>query len=217
MAEDLKAYAVTENYESTGGIVFAKHAVTARRIGADQWADGEFSEVSCRRAPWADHCAADGIVPASICIANGWHFECSYCSRRIDRDQIPYRTWSPADVVGSQHSAVFCDRSCQIAHARTREHERRLKARVLAHYSKRLTKRLPGISIRGLDDAFRGSHVYVTHAGRVEQVVIDFDWPGQTIGPASFRWDKRSKDTGLRCCAGELSAFVQFADSVGTT
>jgi hypothetical protein len=47
---DLKAFAVTEHDENTGAVIFAKHDIVARRIGADEYADGELSYVSCRRA-----------------------------------------------------------------------------------------------------------------------------------------------------------------------
>lgn len=208
----MKAYAVTENYENTGGILFARHAVTARRWGADQWGDGEFSAVSCRRAPWADRYAETGKVPASDCIWAGWHFECHYCGTRIDSDYDPYETWTPDSVVGEQNSAVYCDRSCEHAAQRQKEHEHRMKERVLAHYSKRLLARLPGITIRPLNDAYRGSHVYVDHNGRVEQVVVGFDWPGQHHGPAAFRWGKRDYGaTGITCCFGDKDAFEAFA------
>lgn len=47
----LKAYSVTEEYENTGGIIFAEHNIVARRIGASEYADGDFHAVTCRRAP----------------------------------------------------------------------------------------------------------------------------------------------------------------------
>ena len=50
----MKAYAVTEEDENTGGIIYAEHNIVARRLGANEYADGEIAYVSCRRAPWAD-------------------------------------------------------------------------------------------------------------------------------------------------------------------
>jgi hypothetical protein len=210
-AKPLKAYSVLEDMENTGGIVFARHAVTARRIGADQYADGEFSQVICRRAKWADEYAETGIVPASELIWRGWHFECHYCGDRIDADKRPYKTWTPSDVIGHSEGRVFCHRACCAADKRQNEFAERLKGRTVAHYAKRLSRRFPGITVKPIGSAIRGSHVYVD-GGRIKQVVIDFDWPGQQIGPAAFRWDRNiSGMSGVTCCFGDKEAFEAFA------
>lgn len=107
----IKAFAVTEHDENTGAIIFAKHAIVARRLGANEYAGGELSYVSCRRAPWADAYAGRPI-PARVMIANGWHFECSECDQRIDEDYL-YDNRLPLDgVIGTQHSHVFCSKRC---------------------------------------------------------------------------------------------------------
>ena len=211
MGEALKAFCVLEEMENTGGIVFARHAVTARRIGADQYADGEFGYVSCRRAKWADEYAETGIVPASEMVWHGWHFECHYCGAHIDNGYRPYRTWTPHHVIGHGEGAVFCHRGCSTSAERQGAFNERLKARAVAHYAKRIAKRLPGIEVRPLGHAVRGSHVYVC-GGRIKQVAIDFDWPGQKIGPAAFRWDGRGEaSNGVTCCFGDKEAFEAFA------
>ena len=208
----IKAYAVTENYENTGGILFAKHAVVARRLGACEWGDGEFGNVSCRRAKWADECADTGIIPASVCIWAGWNFECGYCGHRIDRDYLPYPSWTPNAVIGHQNGSAFCDKACHLARKRQDDYAESLKKRVFAHYSRRLERRLPGIAVHDLGFGYRGSHIYVAHNGRVEQVVINFDWPGQEVGPASFRWSKHPSGAGgITCCFGDKDAFEVFA------
>ncbi len=83
-----RAYAVLEDSESTGGIVFARSNVEARRIGAAIYHDGEFSGRHCNRVPWADAYEPEGNVPASVCIDNGWHFECCGCGANIDSDWL---------------------------------------------------------------------------------------------------------------------------------
>lgn len=40
MKHDMKAFAVLENDECTGAIIFAKHAIVARRLGANEYAGG---------------------------------------------------------------------------------------------------------------------------------------------------------------------------------
>lgn len=210
----LKAYAVTETQENTGGIVFARHAVVARRIGSQTFGDGDFEGWSCRRAPWADHCAETGDVSAGLCIAHGWHFECHYCSRRIESDDDGmYPAWNWTFVVGSQHGAVYCDRGCELAAKKQRAYQKRLKARVLAYYTKRLAARFDGITVLGFDQQYRGSHVYINHKGRVEEFAIRFEWPGQQYGAASFNWRKREGKAAVHCCSGDKEAFETFADA----
>lgn len=214
----LLAYAVLENDENTGGIVFARHAITAHRIGADQYADGEFGYVSCRRAKWADEYAETGIVPASVMVWHGWHFECSYCGRRIEEDRPAHKKWTPDFVIGNGNGGmVFCDRACCIADKHRRDFDERLQARTVAHYAKRLEKRLPGITVLPIDKAYTGSHVYVS-GGRIQQFTISFDWPGQSIGSASFRWAGPGKGKPhVTCCNGDADAFEAFAASTQDT
>lgn len=207
----MKAYSVLEEFENTDGIVFARHAVTARRMGADRYADGDFSLVSCRRAKWADRYAETGIVPASDMVWNGWHFECHYCGARISADYRAFKSWTPDYVIGHGEGRVFCHKGCQTAHDHETAFAERLKVRTVAHYAQRLAKRLPGITVKPIGSDFRGSHVYVD-GGRIKQVVIDFDWPGQKIGPAAFRWDRNVSGTnGITCCFGDKEAFEAFA------
>lgn len=208
----IKAYTVLEDFEYTGGIVFARHAVTARRIGANQYAEGDFSLVSCRRAQWADKYADTDTIPASEMVWHGWKFECFFCGRQIEGERRPYRKWTPDFVVGNGNGgAVYCDKACCTADKREREFAERLKARTVAHYAKRLGKRLPDITVKPIGVGAHRSHVYVD-GGRIKQIVIDFDWPGQKIGPAAFRWDSRNPGSnGLTCCFGDKEAFEAFA------
>jgi hypothetical protein len=140
----LRAFAVTETCEGTGGIVFARHNVVARREGACQFSDGDFHSVECRRAPWADQFASDKIVPVSAMIWAGWHFECTGCGRRIDEDlpsawenevapgepikgaNLRYARWNPDHVIGYQHSLVFCRRACQVAYDKEEAEKKRI-------------------------------------------------------------------------------------------
>ena len=82
----VRAYVVLENDERSGAIYFARHAITARKAGANEYGDGELSYVTCNRAPYADQFAETGMVPASVLVENGWHFECGSCGHRIDDD-----------------------------------------------------------------------------------------------------------------------------------
>jgi len=209
------AYAVTENYENTGGIIFAKYAVVARREGASIWSDGDFGGVSCRRAKWADQCADTGIVPLWLMICHGWHFECMGCGRRIDED-LPslwegecrqddppreqviarrrYRKWEVTDVIGTQHGACFCDQRCADEHEAHEAERKRRQDHAIAVFKAKVLERFPGIEFAD-NPAHLRPHAFATKSKgrwRVEQVSVDFTFPGMVHGPATYRWDARS-------------------------
>lgn len=83
--DKLKAYAVHDNHEGYGTVVFSTNGAAARRNGASdlgcEWEDIE----SCRRTPQFDQ-YAPGPVPPLMLIEDGWWFECSHCGRRVSSD-----------------------------------------------------------------------------------------------------------------------------------
>lgn len=79
----LKAYSVTETCEDTGGIVYAEHHAVARREGASQFGDGDWSSVECRRAPEFDQYAEAGGPTLAQMQEHGWWTHCPCCERRI--------------------------------------------------------------------------------------------------------------------------------------
>ncbi|HLZ78838.1 MAG TPA: hypothetical protein VKQ09_05815 [Sphingomonas sp.] len=212
-SKPLRAYAVTETCEGTGGIVFARHNVVARREGACQFGDGDFHGVECRRAPWADQFAADGIIPVSAMIYAGWHFECTGCGRRIDHDlplawenevgadeplngaNLRYARWKPDHVIGSQHGTVFCRQSCKNAHDKEQAARKRFGDRAIARFERVILRRLPGSVIEHKE--YLRPHVYVTRnrLGQliVEQAIVSFSFPGQAIGAAALRMDTETQ------------------------
>lgn len=238
----LKAYAVNEHDERSGAIYFARHAITARKAGANDYGDGELSYVSCTRAPWADRFAGSGAVPASVMVEQGWHFECTCCGVRIDEDlndrwqEGHYdsladmlrqarrrRKWTPSMIVGTQHSAVFCDATCEAAWQVAQAETRRIEARIAARFKAIVLRRFPDAEIIDGGDRFQRPHVYVTRnaAGRLvpREVVVAFRFPGMAIAPATLRWDHRSTYRGGKphwsCCAGDQIAFEAWARGQG--
>lgn len=233
----LKAYAVNEKYESTGAIFFAKHDIVARRTGADEYGDGELSYVTCRRARWADHCAETGIVPVSLMVEHGWHFECSGCGVRIDEDlcyrdeddidepettdeALRFKDWEPADIIGHQHSQVFCNQACMDADLAYRAECRRREARVIERFRAIILRRFPGVDFPDDRERYRGyAHAYVTKRnGRwhVQQVHVPFTFPGQQHGPASLDYDPDSswyarRKVRFMCAGGDKERFEAFA------
>lgn len=217
------AFAVTENSECTGAIIFSKHAVTARRLGANEYADGEFSGVTCKRAPWADHCAESGIVPAWLCIAHGWNFECSGCGVRIDADLLDRwredaregdslgvmlaaarrrRRWKPEHVIGTQHSVVFCDQRCQDEHRAHEAERKRVQDRWIERFKKIIAQRFPDAEFIDEPERYRSHHhAYATKKdGRwhIDQVAVAFTFPGMKYGPARLEYSYRGANYSLR-------------------
>lgn len=104
------AFIVTEPYENRGGVIFADHAIVARRIGADEYADSEIQGMSVRRCPdldehkgderfinryllhnccwWFDDGAIDSDTPFPFVAVNGgvyknWMCWINECQRHI--------------------------------------------------------------------------------------------------------------------------------------
>lgn len=75
MTATLKAYIVTEPEENTGGVIYAKSAIEARRWGADLYSDGELRGMSCCRAPALDDKRGDKRAEMQYLLAMGWWFE----------------------------------------------------------------------------------------------------------------------------------------------
>ena len=234
----LKAYAVNEKYESTGEIYFAKHAIVARRRGADEYGDGELSYVTCRRAPWADHCAETGIVPVSLMVEHGWFFECAGCGVRINEDlcdlydeeidepetgdrALRYKDWVPSDIIGHQHSAVFCNQACKDADALYRAECERRQQRAIERFKAIILRRFPDVDFpddRERHRAYPYAYAHKLSGGRwhISQVHVPFNFPGQQFGPASLdyepdsSWHARRK-VRLMCAGGDKERFEAFA------
>lgn len=187
-APTVKAFAVTEHCENTGGIIFAAHNIVARRLGANEHADGDISYVTCKRAPWADCFADTGRVPAGVMVDNGWHFECSGCGRTIDSDIFWERDMLPSDIIGDDGTSVYCDAVCEAREALRRAKSKKLETRWLRRFRKFIRRRFP--------DAVCGDgHAYAGMDGDrlvIIQVHMPFTFPGMKIAPAELAYDRRA-------------------------
>lgn len=236
---EMRAFAVLEEYESTGSIIYATSAVAARRMGANEHADGDFSAVSCRRAKWADAYVGKPL-PISLMVENGWHFKCMGCGRQIDegmcdwmehvreghtfRDMLAiarqYRHWTPNQIIGSQHSSVFCTQACHDEHEAHEAERKRRQLHAIEVFKRRVLKRFPDAKL--IDDHGRMlPHAYATMENgrwRLRQVAVEFEFPGMKIGPAAYRWDNTSsyrkpEKPHFTCCNGDREAFEAYARS----
>ncbi|AOR78629.1 hypothetical protein BES08_10820 [Novosphingobium resinovorum] len=216
------AYAVLEEGESTGGVIYARSAIAARREGANEYADGDFSYVTCHRAPWAD--AYHGkALDVGLMILHGWHFECSGCGGRIDEDMLDEKQIEPDDVIGHQHSAAYCDARCEAGAALEKAQAEHVQKRWLRRFAKIVKRRFPD-AVPELKHAYAilrdGRHV-------IEQVTVSFDFPGRQHWPAELTWRRRRDYAGgyrrrapqphasnkptWQCASGDREAFEAYA------
>ena len=212
----VKAYAITEEWEGTGGIYFARHAITAKKAFANEHNDGELNGIVCRRAPWADD-YADKPLPANLMVEYGWWFECVGCGNHIDRDSFEDEGRDISNIIGTQHSQVFCDTTCADEYAAQKRAREAVEAEAISFLRKKVLERFPGVEFV---TGFGSEHAYARwNDGRavLHQAVVSFTFPGQKIGPASLRMDNvDSKWLALpafHCCYGDKEAFEAFTAS----
>lgn len=217
-ATNEKAFVVLEEMEGTGGIVFAKTNAQARRIGSETYADGDFDMVTCRRAPYADHCVSTGRVPVSLLIENGWHFECAWSGMRIDLEALDELDLWPEDVVGDQDSLVFLNGVYEAEH--------RLEQAKNKHFATRWTRRLRRFVLAKFPDAkvlpsatFDVSASTCRGKTTLRHCRVAFNFPGGANGPASLDYN-RDRPSGRKlsfyCCNGDREAFETWAKSQKT-
>lgn len=225
MTKPLRAYAVTEQGENVGGIFFARHAITATKRGACEYADGDIHYVSCRRAPWADHLAETGAVPASLMIAHGWHFECHGCGATIDEDWLREQRLKVEGVCGYQNGRVFCCARCKWKHMKYEARRRAAEKEAIDAFKAIVRARFGDVEFVDKDEDRRGHHAYVVEGDRGgwhwNQVSVAFKFPGMVYGPAHL---ERREPYGrgrkgfigpakatYTCCGGDVKAFEKFA------
>lgn len=211
-----RAYAVLETDENTGSIYFAASARTARRYGANEYADGEIRYVECYRTPWADAYAETQKVPASIAIRHGWHFECAGCAARIDEDFIcdhPSRAFDK--IIGFVGTAVWCSPRCKSREESRQRARKKAQNAAIKMLRTLIRNRFPDAKIIDPGYAYAGYKAGRTHI--IEDACVDFSFPGMKIGPASLRLRRPQNLIGpihpqYYCCNGDKDAFENYAD-----
>jgi hypothetical protein len=216
----LKAYAVLETCEDTGGIIFARRDIEARKRGSCEYSDGDITGVSCRRAPWADQYVETQSVPVAAAIEHGWRFECHGCAETLTYDWFDDNALPLSGAIGTMDSLVFCCSECK---GRFDEVERRKKAfgeEFLDVLRLVVTERFGAVEFCSY--GFR-PHVYVIEqsgALGIGQAAISFQFPGQIIAPATlkFEWPYSFSRDGhgpvnpyYTCTNGDREAFEAFA------
>lgn len=214
------AYSVLESCEWTGGIVFAKSNIEARRVGASLWGDGEIRGMIVNRRRDLDKYEARG-VPASVLVEEGWHFECSGCGVRIDDYNLEENGLSPRHVVGVEGGRVYCSHACRMG-AKADE----AAAEALGEAFLEMLRDMVRVRFPNADHCFgeHKTHAYVprwSSPSVVEQAVVSFSFPGMTFGPASLEYRRATNADGSHvigpvrpdyyCSNGDREAFEKFA------
>jgi hypothetical protein len=214
-----KAYICMETYNCTGGVVFAKTNLEARKIAANEWNDGELGGLSVRRATDLDEYAETNRVPAWKLIVNhGWSWEdgCSYCGQSLNYDDLQDAGKDPCDVVGFDGFHVYCNEDCKERQDEINEGKDRAGDAFLSQILKRIKSRFGDVDIVKTHHFTTYREGYFT----TEQAIVDFDFPGRKYGYASLRY---SNDTykpceklmpctlHVLCSNGDIEAFEAFS------
>lgn len=212
----MKAFIVQETDEGTGGVIFAKSNIAARKIGASEYNGGEIGGMSVHRAPGLDQYAETG-VPARVMIEEGWWFECSGCGMRINEENLSEDGRPVSGVVGVMDSLVFCCALCHEQWTETQRRKREAGDAFLAKLKQHAARRLGAVDF--VAGEFK-EHVYVVEVDGhliVRQAVVSFKFPGMAVGPANLRYDEAHNDGPqplvFYCCNGDKDAFEAFASA----
>jgi len=207
----LKAFAVQEDCEGTGGIYYAEHAITAKKRFANENNDGELNGITCQRAPWADE-YAPGPCPQLVMVDHGWWMECHGCQIRIDSDLefIPDDPGAPVVELKpvEDERGLFCTAECRDAYLIERVERKIYEQWMLDLLRLRLREKLPGCV-----EADNAPYVYVEKRNglwALRGMAIGFTFPGCKIGPASLRMGEDKPGGWVTVCHGDLEAWESF-------
>ena len=203
-----KAYSVMEEDENTGGMVYARSNAEARRLGSQQFGDGDFNWGKARRAPWADEYYPHAI-PHEVKIAHGWWYECHHCGHRLTEDDI-----EDGYKIVSVGERVYCSAHHRNHDVLLAQHTKLIGEGCIYKLQKDLLALYPGVWLDG------EPYVYVDHPKhqkwRVKECRIYFSFPGSKVGRASYVWSsgKPGRADGKRArlfvCAGDIPAWEEF-------
>jgi len=189
----LLAYAVQEEDEGTGGIVFARSNVEARRRGSSEFGDGDFNWGKATRARWAD-AYAPGPVPISVMIENGWWFCCQHTGIRIDSEHKGKWFADPA-----RHGVVYGSVWTWLDH---------LSAEGAKRAELQLAERMCRLQFPNIKDV-GAFHVGARRQNRIETVpAVHFRFPG---GYSLVTWHLDNGE--LQVWKGDTTAWNAWRDA----
>lgn len=224
-----KRLAYKVEWDDGAVVVFAKSSAAARRMGANEL-NCEFESVDlCRRAPEFDTFADRGFVPAEELIAAGWRFECNGCSNWVSTDTIAvdesgYEALDeddneiPINPIYEDHG-VWCSPECKARHFEDKRIRKGMQDAAIEDFKRRVHRRFPDVEFTTGEHSKPHAYAYQRNGVYgLKQVVVYFTFPGQKIGPASYRWDLEDcyeligpRPPVYTCCNGDREAFEALA------
>lgn len=213
----MPAYSVLETDEFTGGIIFAKSNIAARKIGARVFNHDDMSGLQVKRRKDLDQYEGQG-VPASLLVSQGWYFECHGCGMTINSDNMDEEGLPVRGIVGSEGGPIYCCHACRMD-SRSKESARDAFGQAFLDMLRDIVmQRLPDIDHRFEEQTH---HVYVSEAApwAVVQARVSFSFAGMSHGPASLRYDHSGPNgqsligpvrPEFYCCNGDKEAFEKI-------
>ncbi|MBV7408715.1 hypothetical protein [Maritimibacter sp. DP1N21-5] len=214
------AYSYLETDEFTGGIVFAKSNIEARRIGANLLNMDDIGGMEVKRRKDLDRFEETG-VPAWLLVSEGWRFECLGCGMQINEDEMEDAGLPVTGIVGVEHGHIYCCHVCRM--------QRMAEYAACKAFGEAFLDMLKGVVTARFPDIepcfgeYR-HHVYVPtwcSPYVVQQAKVHFSFPGMKIGPASLVYQHQANAHGSRitgpvkpefyCCNGDREAFEALA------
>lgn len=206
----LLAYAVQEEDEGTGGIVFARSGIAARRDGAAEFNGGEFGGLTCRRAPWADE-FAPGPVPLIVMARNGWWHECPGCGARVGQgyDNEKRDRFDMVEVA----NGLYCRPTCRVRHLDREARNTIADAMEIHGLRHALWLHAPGVTLT--------EHSYVRHtvdfakgeADGYAAAWVGFTFPGAISNTGRFGYDKPGEKPHVTVLASDKAAWDVWRES----
>ena len=209
-----KAYSFIEPCNNAGAIYFANSNIEARKIGANEFNDGELGGVTCSRAPWADKYVGEGI-PIWKMMAEGWNFECCGCGITMDIDTLEDEGIDFTKSIGTQHSMCFCQQSCKQKYQQERQEIEALQDYYIHLFKDMIASKFGHVEFS--ENAFQ-RHAYVTkHLGvfNLQQCRVTFKLPGITYEASLEYWFKYQEMGPIKpfymCAKCDREAFEAIA------
>lgn len=215
----LKAYSVHD--DENGIVVFAKHRITATRLGANYLDYEGITGLRTRREKSYDQ-YAETDVPVWDMVGNGWHFECMHCGHRLDSDMEYDRGKCYTKIVGTQRGWAFCDQECHDDFHKRREWESNERLKVIDWAKTELEMCLRTPYIDYCEDSQQHVHFVSvvdnpeaafedqTYTETPDQIIVYFRYPGSKHGAASWKRQNVGKDFELLVPKGDHEAFKEW-------
>lgn len=206
-----KAYTCTESCEGTGGIVFAKSNIEARKSAASIWGDGDLAGWRIYRSPGLDK-YRNSDVPTQVLIEDGWFFECHGCGMKMDETSLADELLPVSGVVGKQNGRSFCSHQCRMDHSARTAAAKAYGEAFLDMMKEGLAKRFAGAE---LSFGEHRHHVYVHSWDSplvVQQARVGFSYPGAKLGSAHLCYDKNGPNNYDEVSCGRWYYSVPFGD-----